>query len=496
MAEHYDVCVLGGQPAGFLVAALLAKRKLRTVLIDHGEGFDLYKQGGVLYPLMPQPLVGLRGFRPADRLLEELGAQVDLPRRYIESKPALQAVFARHRMDFDGTNDEIVREARREFGDDASRMQAALAAVDATASEVEATLDAEKTLPLTGWWGRFLQSRRLSGKSASLRSSASQSGLFGGLDPLHPLGETLVEAARFATHLDSDDLPRSVLSMLSQRALSGSVRLDGGGGSYLDVLAGLVTQAGGTVKRATLVSELSSDPKRLTGVETGGASRFGLKADFFISALYSHVLWQNLPKSRALSRFIEENAQLRVRSKMYFHHLLVKEEGLPVALGDNLLLMNGRRTRREGLEADSAVWVTVRKGHTKDHALISAAIEVKDSEASSLPEELATQRKRVRKQLERLMPFLSPFVVAESSPMAQSDWDVEEQGARKLDPWQLHPRYEPMPDAWLGVSGLPFHTPFKNLFRVGRETLPGLGALGDFVSARMAAEAILSLVKR
>lgn len=496
MAEHYDVCVLGGQPAGFLVAALLAKRKLRTVIIDHGEGFDSYRQGGVQYPLLPQPLVGLRGFRPADRVLEELGAQVDLPRRYIESKPSLQAIFARHRLDFYGTNDEIVREARREFGDDSDQLRAALAAVDATANEVETTLDAEQTLPLVSWWRRFFQTRRLAGKSASLRSQASKSGVFGGLDPLHPLGETLVESARFATHLESDDLPRSVLAMLSQRALSGSVRLDGGGGSYLDVLAQLVQTAGGTVKRATLVGELTSEPKRLTGVETAGSSKLALKADFFVTGLYSHVLWQNLPKSRALSRFIEENAQLRVRAKMYFHHLLVKEEGLPVALGDNLLLLNGRRQRRDGTEADSAVWVTVRRSHTKDHALISAAIEVKDSEASSLPEQLATQRKRVRKQLERLMPFLSPFVVAESSPMAQSDWDVEEQGARKLDPWQLHPRYEPMPDSFLGVTGLPFHTPFKNLFRVGRETLPGLGALGDFVSARMAAEAILAQVKR
>lgn len=495
MAEHYDVCVLGGQPAGFLVAALLAKRKLRTILIDHGEGFDHYRQGGIVYPLLPQPLVGLRGFRAADRVLEELGAQVDLPRRYIEAKPSLQAIFARHRLDFDGTNGEIVAEARREFGEEANAMQGALDAVDATAAEVQDALDAERTLPLVSWWGRFMQQRRLAGKSASLRTKASASGLFGGLPPDHPLGEALIEAARFATHLDSDDLPRSVLSVLAQRAFSGSVRLDGGGGSYLDVLANLVTQAGGTVKRATLVHELTSDPKRITGLETSGTSRFELKADFFVNALYSHALWERLPKSRALSRFIEENANLRVRAKMYFHHLLVREEGLPVALGDNLLLMNGRR-QRDGEAADGALWVTVRKGHTKEHALISAAIEVKDSEASSLPEQLATQRKRVKKQLERLMPFLPPFIVAESSPMAQSDWDAEEQGARKLDPWQLHPRYEPMPDAMLGVTGLPFHTPFKNVLRVGRETLPGLGAIGDFVSARMTAEAILSLTKR
>jgi phytoene dehydrogenase-like protein len=496
VAEHYDVCVIGGQPAGFLVAALLAKRKLRTVLIDHGEGFDQYRQGGVVYPLLPQPLVGLRGFRSADRVLEELGAQVDLPRRYIESKPSLQAIFARHRLDLDGTNDEIVSEARREFGDDADRLKNALSAVDATAEELEMTLDAEKTLPLPKFWGRFFQGRRLAGRSLSLRAPASKGATLGGLDTEHPLGETLIEAARFATHLDATDLPRSVLALLSQRALSGSVRLDGNGGSYLDVLANLVTQAGGTVKRATLVSELGSDPKRLTAVETGGSSRLALNADFFVSALYSHELWQSLPRSRALSRFVEENAQLRVRAKMYFHHMLVKEEGLPVALGDNLLLMNGRKGARAGDAPDAAVWVTVRKNHTKDHALISAAIEVKDSDATSLPEQLATQRKRVRKQLERMMPFLAPFVVAESSPMAQSDWDAEEQGARKLDPWQLHPRYEPMQDSWLGVTGLPFHTPFKNLFRVGRETLPGLGPLGDFVSARMAAEAILAMKKQ
>jgi phytoene dehydrogenase-like protein len=494
MAEHFDVCVIGGQPAGFLLAALLAKRKRRVILIDHGEGFDSYRQNGVTYPLLPQPLVGLRGFPPADRVLEELGAQVDLPRRYIEAKPSLQAIFARHRLDLEGTNDEIVKEARREFGDDAERMKSALDRIDASSAELEAALEAEKVLPLPNFWGRFFQKRRLNGKSASLRTPASASGIFTDLPVEHALGETLQEAARFSTHLDADDLPRSVLSLLAQRTLSGSVRLDGSGGSYLDVLANLVTQAGGTVKRATLVDRLTAEPRKLTTVETSGTARIELNADFFVSALYSQTLWQTLPRSRALSKFVEENAQLRVRAKMYFHHLLVKEDGLPVGLGDNLILLNGRKAR-EGSDADSAVWITVRRGHTKEHALISAAIEVKDSEASSLPEQLATQRKRVRKQLERLMPFIAPFIVAESSPMAQSDWDAEDTGARKLDPWQLHPRYEPMAEAWLGVSGLPFHTPFKNLFRVGRETLPGLGQIGDFVSARMCAEAILAQSK-
>src|SRR5690606_3656902 len=128
-------------------------------------------------------------------------------------------------------------------------------------------------------------------------------------------------------------------------------------------------------------------------------------------------------------------------SKLYFHHLLLKQGGLPVCLGDNVLLLNGRRKTRDGSEPDSAVLVTVRRDHTAEHALLSAAIEVKESEASSLPEQLAAQRKRVRKQLERLMPFLGPFVVAESSPMAQSEWDEHSGGgARRLDPWLLHPR--------------------------------------------------------
>jgi phytoene dehydrogenase-like protein len=486
MSEHFDVCVLGGQPAGFLCAALLAKRGKRVAIVDHGEGFDTYRQGGVTYPLLPQPLIGLRGFGFADKTLHELGAQVDLPRRYISAQPALQVIFPRHRLDLDGDRKAVKKEAEREFGGAADPFSSALDQLDAMAKELEMALAAEDALPLPSAWQRFWQVRRLK-QNDTLGAGSNASSLFAGLETEHPLAQLLVESAKFATHLDTPNLPIGVQALLAQRTLSGSVRLDSSGGSYLDALAELVTRAGGTVRRGATIERIDASGNKITSLDVGGINRLSLTADYFVNALYSHQLWQNLPQSRALGKFFEQNARLRPRSKLYFHHLLVKQEGLPVGLGDNVLLMNGRQQTREGTEPDGAVWVTVRRDHTKEHALLSAAIEVKENDASSLPEQLGAQRKRVRKQLERLMPFLPPFIDAESSPMAQSEWDEQAGGggARRLDPWLLHPRYEPLPEALLGVSGLPFHTPYRNLFRVGRETLPGLGWLGDFVSARM-----------
>lgn len=495
MSEHFDVCVLGGQPAGFLLAALLAKKGLRTAVIDHGEGFDTYRQGGVNYPLFPQPLIGLRGFKFADTLLEELGAQVDLPRRYMEAKPSLQVIYPRHRLDLNGTNGEMLREAKREFADAGDQFGYALESIDTAAADLEQTLASEPALPEPGFFKRFFQARRLQTKGA-VRTPATSSRVFSTLPADHPLGQLLLEATRFSTHIDNPNMPVGVLGMLAQRTLAGSVRLDGNGGSYFDILSQLVTNAGGVVRRGTLVDNLTADSRRITGLETAGSSKLSLGADFFVSALFSHQLWQAMPQSRTLQKLIEQNSRLRARTKMYFHHMLIKEDGLPLGLGDNVLLMNGRKQARAGEEPDAAIWVTIRRGHSKEHALLSAAIEVRESEASSLPEQLTLQRKRVRKQLERLMPFLPPFIVAESSPMAQSEWDAHEGGARKLDPWLLHPRFEPLPDALLGVTGLPFHTPYKNLLRVGRETLPSLGSLGDFISARMAANIILASRKK
>ncbi len=489
MSQHFDVCVIGGQPAAFVCAALLAKRRKRVVLVDHGEGFDTYRQNGIVYPLFPQALVGLRDFRFTERTLEELGAQSDLPRRYLDAHPALQVIFPRHRLDLDGDDAALAAEARREFNGSAEAFAGTLAAVDEIAQNLERALEGEDILPLPLWWKRALQVRRLRGET-TLTQPAEASALFSALGAEHPLSELLVEAARFFSYLDTPNLPLGVQAILAQRTLHGGVRLDQNGGSYLDTLTELVTRAGGTVLRGAVIEQMSSDGARLMGLTTAGSSRLQINADFFISGLYSHSLWQSLPQSRALGRFFEQNARLRPRSKLYFHHLLLRQEGLPLCLGDNVLLLNGRRQAREGGDADSAVLVTVRRDHTKDHALISSAIEVKENEATSLPEQLHAQRKRVRKQLERLMPFLAPFVVAESSPMAQSEWDEQTGGTRRLDPWLLHPRYEPVPDALLGVTGLSFHTPYKNLFRVGRETLPGLGALGDFVSARMCADSI------
>lgn len=496
MSEHFDVCVFGGQPAGYLTAALCAKRGLRTAVIDNGEGYDQYRQKNNAFPFVPQPQIGLRSSKAVEAVLTELGAQVDFPRRYTESNVSFQAIFPDQRITFATHEATRRKELERVFGPGAESFANATQSFADTAERLAQTLAGEEEVPAVGWWNRFTQRRRLSG-AAELATPLSQSAAFAQVP--EALRQITLDAARFFCQLDEKDPPIGYLSYLISHLLAGTVRVDGSRGSYLEALVGLASQAGAVVKQGALVKEIVTDGKRFKSVETTG-NRISLTADFFVSASYSNELWQDLPRSRAQAKLVAEDGQMRSRAKIFVQHYLVEERGLPVGLADNVLLLNGRKRSRDEENADSPVWVTVRRDHTprgdRTLALVSAAIPVSEQEANFLPEHLEAQKRRVRAQLERLLPFLSPYVANESSPMAPGEWDKLEGGQRKIDSWLLSPSFEPLPDRQLGITGLGFATPYTNLFRVGRRVLPGLGSLGDFVSARMAANLLQRAAKK
>lgn len=494
MSEHFDVCVLGGQPAGLLTAALCAKRGLRTAVVDHGEGFDHYKHNSIAYPLMPQPQIGMKSSKVVEQVLTELGAQVDFPRRYSESNYAFQAIYPRHRVNVSATPELRHKELARAFGADAGAFAVVERAMKVLSDKLEVVLDAERELPARGLIAGYLQRKRLE-KLADLMTPASYGTLFPNISRDHPAREMVLEAAQFFGHFDDEDPPASTVAFVATHLLSGTVRIDGPRGSYFEALAGLVTGAGGVVKTGAIIKDITSEGGNVRGIESANRA-VSLTASVFVDALFSPDLWQQLPMGRGREKYLTEESSLKPKGRLYVHHFLVEAKGLPVGLADNVLLLNGRQAAREEGTADSAVWVTVRREPGKPQAVLSAAIPVPEQDASFLPESLAQQRLRVRRQLERLMPFLSPYIKAESSPMTPSDWDKVESGGRRIDSWAVHPLYGDLPGRLVGVSGLPVATPLKNVLRVGRRVLPGLGPLADYFTARNVADMIGKRLKK
>lgn len=494
MSEHFDVCVLGGQPAGLITAALCAKRGLRTVVVDHGEGFDHYKHNAIAYPLMPQPQIGLKSSKLVDQVWKELGAQVDFPRRYSESSYAFQAIYPKHRVNVSAAPELRHKELARAFGSDAEAFSTVERAMREMCDKLEGVLDIERELPARGWIASYLQRKRLE-KMAELMTPASYGTLFPNIPKEHPARELVLTAAQFFGHFDDADPPASTVAFIATHLLAGTVRVDGPRGSYFEALSGLVTGAGGVVKTGAVIKDLHADGATLRSVESANRS-VSLTASTFVDALFTPDLWQQLPLSRARDRYLSEESSLKPRGRLYVHHFLVEAKGLPVGLSDNVLLLNGRQQAREGGVADSAVWVTVRRETGKPQAVLSAAIPVAEQDANLLPEALAAQRLRVRRQLERLMPFLGPYIKGESSPMTPSDWDKVESGTRRIDSWSVHPLYGDLPGRLIGVSALPMATPMKNVWRVGRRVLPGLGPLADFVTARNVSDVLWKRFKK
>ena len=93
---------------------------------------------------------------------------------------------------------------------------------------------------------------------------------------------------------------------------------------------------------------------------------------------------------------------------------------------------------------------------------------------------LKAELHEMRAVADDFLPFLDRHVIFQSSPHLQ-----EESGlAARL---RLHPLVEVGLPRQLGVTGLPFRPPCKNLVLASRDVLPGLGLEGELLAGARAA---------
>jgi 2-polyprenyl-6-methoxyphenol hydroxylase-like FAD-dependent oxidoreductase len=91
---------VGGQLAGALSAALLAKRGYRVLLVEHDGMGHGYEHGDYILPYAPFLAQQLRTMPQVEEAFAELGLTTTIQRSLKSNVPDLQLILPKDRIDF------------------------------------------------------------------------------------------------------------------------------------------------------------------------------------------------------------------------------------------------------------------------------------------------------------------------------------------------------------------------------------------------------------
>lgn len=479
----YDVIVVGSHLGGVVTGALLAKRGYRVLSVDPDGLGAGYEHQGYRLPYAPGLLPHPRRLPPVEAALTELGIASDLFRTLDASAPALQWLFPRHRLELPPEKDRRSAELAREFSSRKDELLQALADTAGRAEASDAFFKQPLPFPPDGFFERWAvrkAARACPGVKAEEPFQA-----FAGT----ALGTAMADLGRFFTHLEAEESSLGHLRPVAQ-LLSGPSRLAGGALGLRELvrerLAGLGGALLGDEKEPVEIEELTFEGRRFAGVKLAGNSHV-YRANCLVVATDVANLAGLIPP-KAKKRFLTDLLEsVRVRRHLFTLNLVVKEQGLPLGLGDVALVHPGDETHGPVL---LEVLPAMKAGkEVPGEKVLCASAFVPHAEHSNADERLQVIGKRLEAVVLGVAPFLDAHVLLRSLPYRE---------ARNLKgtPLHFHPLLEVDAPQVLGIAGLPHRTPCKNMFLASREVVPGLGLEGEFLAAHRAAALVQGVLKR
>jgi len=446
--QHYEVVIVGGSPSAAAIAALLAKRGVRGLIIDQGEHLPGFVDLSFLEPRSAAH----------DALVLAAGLAHDVERDRRTIKPAhIQVVYPDRRIELSPDRGMLGREATRRLGAEAPvQIDALLERLESVEPETSSYLAEADELPPPGFFARK-KALTIAKKWARAVGDARPWSVEAGM-----IGEALTGFMPFLTHRDPLKdlrLPTLGWARLAGRVLRGLIPF-GVTRSLRDKLLEQAERAGFERYKGEL-TELDPSTKPL---------RFNVGKD----SLSTDILVDGTGDLGAL-RVISKNSKAldeilvaaRPRGRLHAIGIELDRSVVPPALGDHALLLNGRRDTRASEAEDRPILLIAQKAGDPTRARFIAAHPVTNAEPARLEQVM-------RHRLERLIPFLS-----EGHPVI---------GPAQLRP---HPLFDGTLDPYSGVAGVSFRTPYKHVYAAGPAILPGLGAEGEHLAALMVTEEVL-----
>ncbi len=495
----YDVCIIGSQLGGVVAGALLARRGYRVLHVDHDGVGGSYEDGGYLLPYAPAVIPSPRAFPTAEAALSELGLTSDLARALEPCTPDLQLLLPRHRVDL--PRDPLARaaELRREWPGDAAQLESAFAGLQKLFDSATPFLKAMPPLPPKG----FLEKRKV---RRAVRFAASVPGAdgrqigeaapFRGLED-HPLVRALMAARHFLGYLDGEASPLG-LSRLLGAVMRGAYRLPGGSEGLREILRRKIAESRGDLlggdEGPAIAETLDIEGRRVAALRLAGDPN-SYVARAFVAATDAPAVRRLLPASGG-AKVAALLAQVRPARQLLAVNLVVKATALPPALGESAVAI---RDFAAAAPEDVVLMQVLPARHAgkkgagepvPDERVVSVGAFVPADARDGGTPGIAELAGRIRGAVAETVPFFDRHLVKESVPALVAP--AAGRGSRLLP----HPLYEVKLPQTMGVTGLPCHSPLKNLVFAGREVVPGLGLEGEFYAGVQAAAEVTSMLGR
>lgn len=489
LKSSYDVVVVSARFPALVVAALLAKRGFRVLLVKHDALPPRYEIAGRTLPRGPF------NFLPVDApiarsLFAELAIQQAFRQKATATDVAFQYVDKTTRIDvaLDGTWRSS--EFGREFPDVAGALELFAHRALEIDRDLDTVLDGNTRLHPRG----FFERREAQARVSRLPwAEDPRFDVYAQLSTEHPFRTMRSVVTRFATSMDPDH----VGGLAAHRTFSQWMR----GGAWLpdgyETLRGLLIDSL-RAQRGELLDERIDAIRFERGVVRSvrvASSGEEIGASFLVIGSDIDGLLPLLSDRSLFERTFEEIGEPVVRQYRYVLHLVVGRSAVPEGMRRELFLHRPDATTA----GTDALRVQVTPLDDEESLITIEALLPRRSveEHEGFFDDL---RERLIDSLELVMPFVREHLRFVDSPHDGRP-GVEHHEGRVVDehlpkarwlrgPRTMRPLHAFPVTSFLGAGGLPVRTAIPNTFLANEQIVPGLGLEGALLAAVETAAAI------
>jgi len=500
MSKHYDVAILGAGIGALTTAALLARRSWRVLVLGQGWRPATYAHDGVR--LARRPFTFLAGTSPAwSRVLVELAQSQTFRRRTLPLDPMFQVLAPKLRLEVPPDVQLFAKEVDRTYPEVRRVVDELYAELARTNAAADAAFEKDLVWPPGTFWERR-ETERVTESLPHFRGKRTPP-LLAEFPRDHDYRAIVEVPARFASH--AVDLPQFALARLHGAWTRGVSRLELGEAELVDFLVDRVRAHGGEARLDERAVRVEHRRGRVSGVVVeGDDSPTGV--DFLVTDHSTRALLDLTSDFDPPRRALADLPHLIPVERRFVVSMVLRNEGLPVPLGDEAFLLPAWPQRRH-----DASLPLVHLQRWRDRSGIAGATllvaEATFPVDASLP--LSRAREAVLSAIEALLPYVERHYLLVDSPHDGRplwDWrsgkrvDVPRAGLRSgggsLEAEAMVPRWEVDAPGFHGLAAEPLRAPLAGAFVVGPSALPALGQEGELLAAWSAARLITRTDRR